>query len=222
LNFAPAEPDLALDSEQKRLLALGFGRFRNIFCDKVLRIVEQHSSGLAGRLVFQNFAAERIRRVLVDLRDPQRGAVRDRGMTVGAREKYRIVRRNFIQVTPGRESRRFPKKKKKKKKKKKVSIQPRPVIHLPRPVLRDALFHFLEKIFARVRALEIQSHFPLANSEDVTMRIGQSRHHGFAAKVDNARFLAREFFASAFEPTKATRSFFTAIASARGCFSFTV
>jgi len=40
LNLAPAEVDLALDSEQKRPLAIGFSRFRNIFCDKVLRIVE--------------------------------------------------------------------------------------------------------------------------------------------------------------------------------------
>ena len=96
LNFAPAEVDLALDSEQKRLLALSFSRFRNIFCDKVLPIVEQHPVRFAGCFVFQDFAAERIRRVLVDLRDPQRSTVRNRSVTVRAREKNRVFGRDLV------------------------------------------------------------------------------------------------------------------------------
>ena len=43
LNFAPAEFDLAVDSAQQRLFALRFSSFWNVFCDKVLRVIEQHS-----------------------------------------------------------------------------------------------------------------------------------------------------------------------------------
>jgi len=66
----------------------------------------------------------------------------DGGMTVGAREKYRTARRNFIQVMPSREPRRFPKR-----------FDPAaPSNPFAAPGSHDALFHFRQKIFARVRA----------------------------------------------------------------------
>ena len=43
LDFAPAEFDFAIDSSQERLLALGVGRFRNIFLDQIHRVIEQHA-----------------------------------------------------------------------------------------------------------------------------------------------------------------------------------
>ncbi|HAK07559.1 MAG TPA: hypothetical protein DCO65_09905, partial [Spartobacteria bacterium] len=67
MNFAPAETDLAIDSEQKCFFFLGFSWLRNIFRDEVHRIIEQHPGRLAVLFVLQNFAAKRVRRVLVDL-----------------------------------------------------------------------------------------------------------------------------------------------------------
>src|ERR1700682_1712864 len=60
--------------------------------------------------------------------------------------------------------------------------------------LIDARFYFCEKIFARVRAFEIQIHLALADSEDVAMRIGHSGHNGAATKIGHARFVARQLF----------------------------
>src|SRR5882724_6301041 len=43
LDFAPAEFDLAVDSAQQRLFPLRLSSFWNVFCDKVLCVIEQHS-----------------------------------------------------------------------------------------------------------------------------------------------------------------------------------
>ena len=67
LNFAPTEFDLAANPGEKRLLPLSFGRFRNIFRDEILGVVEQHAVWLA--VCFQNLSAEWIGRVIVNLRD---------------------------------------------------------------------------------------------------------------------------------------------------------
>src|SRR6266496_6154617 len=121
---------------------------------------------------------------MVDLGDFERSGICNRGVTVSTRKINGIVRRNFVEISTCRKLRRLPE-----------SLNP-PAAGDPFAALtlRDALLNFGEKIFERVRAFEIEVHLPLADSEDVAMRIGQSRHHGFAAKVDNARFLARELF----------------------------
>src|SRR5260370_29130367 len=56
LNFAPAKPDLAIDSAKQRLLAISLGWLRNIFCDQLLGVIEKHPRRFARRFVFQNFA----------------------------------------------------------------------------------------------------------------------------------------------------------------------
>ena len=68
-----------------------------------------------------------------------------------------------------------------------VSIQPRPVIHLPGPGFVDASFHPRQKVFKRICTFQIQSHFALADSEDVAMRIGEAGHDRATAKIDNLR-----------------------------------
>ena len=55
----------------------------------------------------------------------------------------------------------------------------------------DAPANFHKKIFARVRAFEIQSHLALADSENVAMRIGHAGNDGRAMQIDDARFFAR-------------------------------
>ena len=132
-------------------------------------------------------------------------------MTVSAREEDRIVRRDLVEISAGRKCGGFQN----------VSIQPRPVTHLSAR-LRDPLLHFGEEIFARIGPFQIQSHLALANSENVAMRIGEAGHDCLAGEIDHARFVASEFSASAFAPTKTMRSPFTATASACGCFSLTV
>ena len=52
LNFAPAEPHLAIDSGEQRLLALGRGWLRNTFLDQIHCVIEQHPGWLTARFVF--------------------------------------------------------------------------------------------------------------------------------------------------------------------------
>src|SRR5207302_10495787 len=85
LNFAPAETDLALYSEQEGLLALGRPRSGNVFGHQILGVVQQHSSRFARFLVLQNFAAKWVRRVPVDSSRLQSGAVGHRSMAINAR-----------------------------------------------------------------------------------------------------------------------------------------
>ena len=180
LNFAPAEFDLAIHCEKDRLLALSFSRLRNILRHQILRAIEQHSGRFTGRVVFQNFATERIWRLLADLRNLQRRAVRDCGVTVRAGKKYGIVGCDCIEILLCWKLWRFPK-----------CFDPAAASDpFAGRGLRDARFHFGEKIFARVRPFEIQIHLALANSENVAMRIGQAGHNRFAAQIDNACFIA--------------------------------
>src|SRR5436190_24004499 len=67
LDLTPAKFDLAVDSAQQRLFALGFSGFGDVPRNKVLRVIEQHSIWLA--VFFQNLSAKRIRRVLIDSGD---------------------------------------------------------------------------------------------------------------------------------------------------------
>ena len=51
LDFAPAELDLAIDSEQKCLFFFGLGWLRNILRGQIHRVVEQHAGRLASGFV---------------------------------------------------------------------------------------------------------------------------------------------------------------------------
>ena len=96
-------------------------------------------------------------------------------MAIGAGEKNRVARRNFIQIGACRELRRFPE-----------GLDPAAAGD---PFAGcgggHAFLHFGEKIFERVRAFEIQTHLAFADFEDVAMRIGQAGHDRLAMKIDN-------------------------------------
>ena len=104
-------------------------------------------------------------------------------MTIGAREKNWIVQRDFVEVFSRRELRRFPE-----------SFDPAapgdPVAALS---LGDARFNLCEEIFEGACPFKIEAHLPLANPEDVAMRIGKARDDRFAAEIDDARFVAAKF-----------------------------
>ena len=81
--------------------------------------------------------AERVRRVLVDPGNFQRGGICDGSVAIGAREINRIVRRDFVELRARRKLRRFPE-----------SLDPAtPGDPFVRLGLRGALFYFGEKIF---------------------------------------------------------------------------
>ena len=106
----------------------------------------------------------------------KRRAVYDHAMTVGPREKNRIVRRYFIQIHARRKDRRFPE-----------SLDPTPTRDpLAGRRLPDPLFHLREKIFEAVRSFEVQIHLSRADAENVTVRIGHPRHHGVSLQIDPA------------------------------------
>jgi hypothetical protein len=60
--------------------------------------------------------------------------------------------------------------------------------------LRDVLLDLREKIFAGIRPLEIQSHLALADFKNVAMRISETGGNSFARQINDARFVASEFF----------------------------
>src|SRR6059058_6316782 len=53
LNFAPAKPDLAIDSGKQRLLALRLGWLRDIFCDQLLGVIRSIPFGSFVALSFK-------------------------------------------------------------------------------------------------------------------------------------------------------------------------
>ena len=104
-------------------------------------------------------------------------------MTIGAREKNWIVQRDFVEVFSRRELRRFPE-----------SFDPAaPGDPFAALSLGDARFNLCEETFEGVRPFKIEAHLPLANPEDVAMRIGEARDDRFAAKIEDARFVAAKF-----------------------------
>ena len=67
----------------------------------------------------------------------------------------------------------------------------------------NARFRFCEKIFERVGAFEIQTQFAFANSENVAMRIGQSRNNRVLVEIDrafSAKFFSRFLRANKNDP----------------------
>ena len=105
------------------------------------------------------------------------------GVTIGAGEINRIVRRDSIELIARWKLCRFPE-----------GLDPTTTDDpFAAFAFRDALFHLCQEIFERVNALEIQFHLALADSKNVTMRIGKTRSYSFAAKVNDARFVVPEF-----------------------------
>ena len=97
-------------------------------------------------------------------------------MTIGAREINWVVGRDLVELRSRRKLRRLPE-----------SLYPAPACDPFSALgLRGALFHFREKIFPRVRALEIQSRLAIANFKDVAMRISEAGHECVTMKIDNA------------------------------------
>ena len=121
--------------------------------------------------------------MVVDLGDFERGGIHNGGVTVRARQKNRIIRRDFIQIISRRKLRRFPKR-----------FDPAAAGAPFAPLgLRDTLFHFGDKIFARVCAFEIQGKFAFADSENVAMRISQTGYDGLAGEIHHPGFVVLRF-----------------------------
>src|SRR5213594_3097061 len=104
-------------------------------------------------------------------------------MSVCTREKDGILRRDFVELRARRKLWRFPE-----------SLYPAaPGDPLTALSLGDARFNLCEETFEGVCPFKIEAHLPLANPEDVAMRIGEARDDRFAAKIDDARFVAAKF-----------------------------
>src|SRR5438067_1178157 len=105
-------------------------------------------------------------------------------MSVRARQKHRIVWRDFVQVPTRRKHRRLPE-----------GFDPAAACY-PLSWLRfiDALFHLGEKSFEVRDAFEIQIHLALADAYEVIMRIGHSRHDRLAVQIDDASCATLKLF----------------------------
>src|SRR5438045_9338277 len=103
-------------------------------------------------------------------------------MAVTPDKKNRIARRDFVEIAALWKPWRFPE-----------GLDPAAAGD-PFAAIRFscAFLHFGEKIFEPVGIFEIQVHFPLTDAKDVAMRICETRSHGFAGKIDDARFRSEE------------------------------
>ena len=107
----------------------------------------------------------------------KRRAVRNRAVSIRAREVNGIVWRNFVELLRGRKRGRFPE-----------GLDPAAAGDpLVRRRLRGTLLDLGEKFFARAQAFEIQIHLAKADAENVIMRIGQTGQHGVAMQINDAR-----------------------------------
>src|SRR6266496_2877532 len=98
-------------------------------------------------------------------------------MSIRARQKHRIVRRDFVQVPARRKHRRLPKR-----------FDPAAACY-PLSGLRsfDPLFHLGEKSFKVRDAFEIQIHLALTDTDEVIMSISHPGHDCLAVQIDDAR-----------------------------------
>ena len=98
-------------------------------------------------------------------------------MAIRACEKYRIVWSDLVEVLARWKLRRFPKR-----------FDPAASSD-PFAWARfvDALFHPGQKVFKRIDTFHIESHFALADPEDVAMRISEAGHDRATVKIDNPR-----------------------------------
>ena len=105
-------------------------------------------------------------------------------MAVGASKKYRIIRRDFVEVPTRRKHRWLPER-----------LDPAPAGDpFGRLCLVDARFHFGQKVFQVRDAFKVEIHLALANADEMIVGIGHPRHHRGAVEIDNAGVRALVLF----------------------------
>ena len=186
LDLAPAQLDLALHADARTPRAVrprvGFGMCSS---DQSCALSSSIPVGFAGFLVLQDFAAERSSACSLSIL-----AIRSAALFAIAAWPSARVRKTGLsgailsRSCAGRELRRFPE----------VSIQPRPVIHLPGSVFATRSFTFARKSSSVLVPSRFKRHLALADPENVAMRIGQARHDGFPGEIDRLRFRRLIFF----------------------------
>src|SRR5947208_2197718 len=98
--------------------------------------------------------------------------------------RMRIVRRDFVEISAGWKLGRLPER-----------FNPAAAGYpFVARCLHDALLDLREKIFAGFRPLEIQGHLALADSKNMTVRISEPGRNSLARQINDARFVASEFF----------------------------
>src|SRR5206468_5652839 len=130
LNFAPAEADLAIDSEEKRLLALVFSWLGNIFGYQILGAIKQHAGRFVVVLSFK-ISPPKGFGVLLSILAMFSAAL----FAIAACPSARVRKTGFLGAILSRSSRDGNC-----GGSQNVSIQPRPVIHLPRSVFATPAF----------------------------------------------------------------------------------
>ena len=138
------------------------------------RSVDQHAGRLAG-FVEQDFPACRRNAVTGNTRRLQHGRIGHQGMSVGADQGDRIVRRHRVQILTIGETALRP-----------VRLDPAATgdegtglcrVHSP--------LHARDQISNRNRRVQIQRAFALANAEDMDMAVGETGIHCPAIEIDN-------------------------------------
>src|ERR1051326_1893493 len=106
--------------------------------------------------------------------EPERRAVRHRGVAVRAGQDDRVVGGHPVEVLPGREDRRLPER-----------LDPAAPAHpLPRLRLVDPRLHPGEELLEGVGPLEVEGHLPLPQGGKVHVRVGEA---GIASTVNSQR-----------------------------------
>src|SRR5438270_9213648 len=101
-------------------------------------------------------------------------------MTISASEEDGIVWCDFVEFPAIGKHRRLPE-----------GLDPSATRHpLARPGSINLRLHRVQKGFESCDAFEIESYLALANAHQVIMRVGHSRHHGVAVKVNRSSALA--------------------------------
>src|SRR4030095_14237287 len=140
-----------------------------------LRGIEEHAVRFAV-FAFRDFAAERIESRFGDTCFLQSGAVNHGRMSVCTSQDHRSVRRNSVEILPGRKRRWLP-----------VSFDPTTTGHpLPGLCLIHARLNLGEKILETCCSFEIERHLAKADTRQMLVGISKSWQHSFAMKIDDA------------------------------------
>jgi hypothetical protein len=162
LHLRPAEAELALDAEQEVTFEIGRGLLWDVLGHELLRVIDEHPVHLAG-CVLGDFAAEGVGRVLVDAGDTQRRAIRNRCMTVRAREDHRIVGRDVVEIAARRESGGIPE-----------GLDPAAPFHpLAAFFLGDFSLHRADECGQARHSFEVQRGFALPDAGEVHVRVDE-------------------------------------------------
>jgi len=125
----------------------------------------------------ENFSSERIGRFQIDPGELQRLAVRDRTVAIGALKENRIGGCDLVEFFAGEKAGRFPE-----------GLDPAPSGNpRSRAALRRLLLHPGQDCAARSCFIKTRLGRPVADPENVTVRVGQSRHHRLSLEIDRSR-----------------------------------